>query len=261
MVTVKEPRHPTSEAYRSLRTNLQFSALDTNLRTMSVTSANPSEGKTTTAVNLAIVMAQAGHSVALVDADLRRPRVHKLFGVNNSMGLTDAVVHSDMPATHYLRPTDVENLQLMTSGKIPPNPAELLGSRRMSDLLERLKEAVDVVICDTPPILAVTDAAIVGRQVDGVLMVMNAGKTRMDSAIQATQSLRKVNCHLLGAVLNRLERSTRGYYYYYDGYYTSDDVDDDSSDKSKRSRTSRKGGSSSPKSALEGTVNLAKPEK
>ena len=99
------------------------------------------------------------------------------------------------------------------------------------------------------------------RQVDGIVMVMNAGKTRMDSAIQATHSLRKVNCHILGAVLNRLERSTRGYYYYYDGYYTSDDVDDDSSDKPKRSRTSRKGGSSSPKSALEGTVNLARPEK
>ncbi len=129
MVTVNEPRHPIHPRPTGLATNLQFSAIDTACAALVLTSANPGEGKTTTAVNLAIVMAQAGFSVALIDADLRRPRVHKLFGFNNTMGLTDAVVHSELPASHYLRATTVENLRVMTSGKIPPNPAELLGSR------------------------------------------------------------------------------------------------------------------------------------
>ena len=263
MVTVNEPRHPTSEAYRSLRTNLQFSSIDKDLRTMAVTSANPGEGKTTTSVNLAIVMAQAGFSVALVDADMRRPRIHKLFGFNNSMGLTDAVVHSDLPPSHYLRPTTVDNLRVMTSGKIPPNPAELLASRRMGELLERLKEEVDIVICDSPPALAVTDAAIIGRQVDGIMLVIDTGKTRKDAAMRAVESLRKVDGHILGAVLNRLSRSSRGYYYYYDGYYTSDDPEeDDSSDKPKR-RSSRRDGRPStskpaPQASMEGVVSMVK---
>ena len=265
MVTVNEPRHPTSEAYRALRTNLQFSAIDTDLRSIVVTSANPGEGKTTTAVNLAIVMAQAGFSVALIDADLRRPRVHKLFGFNNTMGLTDAVIHSDLPPSHYLRPTTVENLQVMTSGKVPPNPAELLGSRRMTDLLERLRDEVDLVICDAPPTLAVTDAAIIGRQVDGILLVVDSGKTRRDAGLRAVESLRRVNGHILGAVLNRLSRTSRGYYYYYDGYYTSDaDENEDKSNrkgKSRRSRSSkREGRSTSPSQPLEGVAALAKSE-
>ncbi len=263
MVTVNEPRHPTSEAYRALRTNLQFSAIDTDLRSIVLTSANPGEGKTTTAVNLAIVMAQAGFSVALVDADLRRPRVHKLFGFNNTMGLTDAVVHSDLPASHYLRPTTVENLRVMTSGKIPPNPAELLGSRRMTDLLERLRDEVDLVICDAPPTLAVTDAAIIGRQVDGILLVVDSGKTRKDAGMRAVESLRRVNGHILGAVLNRLSRSSRGYYYYYDGYYTSDPDQDgkDGKGKSRRNRSGkRESRPTAPSQPLEGVATLAKSE-
>ena len=258
MVTVNEPRHPTSEAYRSLRTNLQFSAIDTDLRSIVLTSTNPGEGKTTTAVNLAIVMAQAGYSVALVDADLRRPRVHKLFGFNNTMGLTDAVVHSDLSPSHYLRPTTVDNLRVMTSGKIPPNPAELLGSKRMTELLERLREEVDLVICDAPPALAVTDAAIIGRQVDGILLVVDSGKTRKDAALRAVESLRRVNGHILGAVLNRLSRSTKGYYYY-DGYYTADSDSDGEGKKgkSKRSRSSnRDGRSATSGQPLEGAVTL-----
>lgn len=263
MVTVNEPRHPTSEAYRALRTNLQFSAIDTDLRSIVLTSANPGEGKTTTAVNLAIVMAQAGFSVALVDADLRRPRIHKLFGFNNTMGLTDAVVHSDLPPSHYLRPTTVENLRVMTSGKIPPNPAELLGSRRMTDLLERLRDEVDLVICDAPPTLAVTDAAIIGRQVDGILLVIDSGKTRKDAGMRAVESLRRVNGHILGGVLNRLSRSSRGYYYYYDGYYTSDPDQDgkDGKGKSRRKRSEKpESRPTAPSQSLEGVATLAKSE-
>ena len=225
LIAAKEPRHPISEAFRTLRTNLQFSALDRPLKTLVVTSANPSEGKTTTAANLAVVMAQAGLSVILVDADLRRPRLHELFEVSNSRGLTDAVLHGNPSPTDYVRETKIQGLRLLTSGQLPPNPAELLGSRRMQQLIEHLKNEADVVIFDAPPTLPVTDAAVLGRQVDGVLLVVDAGETRREAALHSVETLRKVNANILGAALNRLSRGSRGYYYQYGYYYYSDGSD------------------------------------
>ncbi len=222
LIAASEPRHPIVEAFRTLRTNLQFSAVDRPLKSLVVTSANPEEGKTTTAANLAVVMAQAGLSVVLVDADLRRPRLHEVFEVSNSQGLTDAVLHGNPSPVDYVRETGIPNLRLLTTGKLPPNPAEFLSSQRMQELIEHLKNEADVLIFDSPPVLAVTDAAVLGRQVDGVLLVVDAGRTRLEAALRSVEALQKVKANILGATLNRLSRRSRGYYYY-DYYYRAEE--------------------------------------
>ena len=143
-----------------------------------MTSSGPSEGKSTTAANLAVVMAQTGQKVILVDADLRRPVIHKVFGVPNNVGTTTALLAGqDVDLAAYLQPTEIENLRVLTSGPIPPNPSELLGSHRMAHVIEQLSQLADLVIFDTPPVLVVTDASVLGRQVDGVLLVADAGGT------------------------------------------------------------------------------------
>ncbi len=160
LITARHPRSPTSEAYRSLRTSLRFSSLDHPLRSLIVTSANALEGKSTMAANLAVVMAQTGSRVVLVDADLRRPMVHKIFQVSNKEGLTN-ILFEDRPVLDgHLQETGIENLRVLPSGPLPPNPSELLGSQKMRGLLEQIKEEADIVVFDTPPILPVTDAVV-----------------------------------------------------------------------------------------------------
>jgi len=221
LVTALEPRSPVSEGYRALRTNIQFSTVDRPLKTLLVTSAGPSEGKSTTAANLGVVMAQAGLKVIVVDSDLRRPALHHLFGIANSRGLTTSLLEEASSLDGTLQATNVENLQVLTSGPLPPNPSELLGSERMRRLVERLKEQADVVVFDSPPALAVTDAAVLAREVDGVLMVVEAGATRREVAVRARDTLARVGANVLGAALNKLSpKGTSGYYYY---YYTSSD--------------------------------------
>lgn len=218
LITASQPRHPITEAYRSLRTSLQFSSIDDNLNTLLVTSATPGEGKTTTAANLAVVLAQSGRSVILVDADIRKPQQHKIFNMPKSPGLTDAMVATNSPLAFFLRETAIPNLRIMTSGKEAPNPAELLGSKRMKQLIEALSTEAEVLLFDAPPLLAVTDAQILSSQVQGVLLVVNTEKTPRAVVARAAESLMRGNGRLLGAVLNRLARSARGYYYYYDSY-------------------------------------------
>ncbi len=222
LITILEPRHPTTEAYRGLRTNLQFSRIDDALDSLLITSASPDEGKTTTAANLAVVMAQSGRSVILVDADLRKPRQHVFFNLSQSPGLTEALIAGDLASANYVRPTPVPNLSVLTSGKIPPNPAELLGSHRMQQLIEQLHTQADLIIFDAPPVLAVTDAQVLASQVKGVLLVIDSEQTRRAGLARAAEALLRANARLLGAVLNRLVRSPRGYYYYdeYSAYYT-----------------------------------------
>ena len=153
--------------------------MDKPIRTLIVTSSGPSEGKSTTSANLAIVMAQTGQKVILVDTDLRRPVLHKTLGVPNNAGITTALLAGDQADMRdYLQPTEIDNLTIMTSGPIPPNPSELLGSQRMKHVIDELSKLADIVIFDTPPVLVVTDAAVLGRQVDGVLLVADAGGTR-----------------------------------------------------------------------------------
>lgn len=213
LVTLSDPRSPAAEAYRSLRTNLEFSSLDEPLRTMVVTSPAPEAGKSTTLANLAVTLAQAGRQVILVDCDLRRPSLHEIFGISNSTGLT-SVILDDTTSALPLRETGVAGLRLLTSGPLPPNPAELLGSRRMADLIRSLCEQADMVLFDAPPVIAVTDAAILASQVDGVLLVLKAGVTRREHAQRARAALDKVNARLVGTVLNNVKLDTSLYGYY-----------------------------------------------
>jgi capsular exopolysaccharide synthesis family protein len=214
------PRSPVSEAYRVVRTNLGFSAINGKLRSILVTSPFPGEGKTTTAANVAVVMAQAGKRVILVDADLRRPAQHKLFQTSNNQGLTTALLDGTTPATAHCRDTAVANLRLLSSGPLPPNPAELLNSQRMRQLLEALQNDADMVIIDSPPVLTVADATILGSQVDGTLVVVYIGRSRRDALINTVDALQKTGTQVLGVVMNRLRSHRAGYYSYY--YYRYD---------------------------------------
>jgi len=205
LIAVSDPRSPISEAYRTLRTNLDFASLDQALKTIAVTSAGVGEGKSTTLANLAIVSAQTGRRVVLVDADLRRPTLHQLFGLGNEAGLTTMVMDDTALTDPPLQTTSVEGLSLLTSGPLPPNPAELLGSRRMAEVIATLAEGADQVFFDTPPVVAVTDAAVLATKVDGVLLVISAGQTRREYARTAVQRLEQINARLVGTVLTNVQ--------------------------------------------------------
>ena len=214
LITLSDPRSPAAEAYRTLRTNLYFSSLDRALETLVVTSAAPGEGKSTTLSNLAVTLAQGEKRTILVDADLRRPTLHTLFDVSNGRGLTTMAVDDSALADPPLLATGIENLRLLSSGPLPPNPAEILGSRRMDEIIAALKARADIVLFDAPPIIVVTDAAVLGTKVDGVLLVISAGKTRREHALRAKELLERVKIRLVGAVLNNAppDKSIGGYY-------------------------------------------------
>ena len=214
LITIAESRSPISEAYRTLRTNLDFAGLDRALKTLVVTSAGVSEGKSTTLANLAIVSAQAGRRVILVDADLRRPTLHQVFGFANDAGLTTMMMDDAALASPPLNQTGVDGLSVLTSGPLPPNPAEVMGSRRMEEIIAALAERADQVLFDTPPVVAVTDAAVLATKVDGVVLVISAGHTRRDHARTAIQRLEQINARLVGAVLTNVQVDTglKGYY-------------------------------------------------
>ena len=235
LITILQPKSPNAEAYRVLRTNLLFSAVDNPPRTLLITSASPGEGKSTTLANLGVVMAQQGQRVILVDSDLRRPTLHRLFQAPNAAGLTNALLHDQPSAAPFLQATLVDNLSLLTSGPLPPNPAELLGSARFGELLRDLQQHADVVLLDSPPALAVTDAPVLARQVDGVLLVVDAGATRRQWAANAQETLSKVGAKVLGVAINRLKPGSSGYYYYYHHYYySSEDGGEESHGKRRR---------------------------
>ena len=232
-------RSPVAESYRTLRTNLTYSALDRPLNTLLITSPTPEEGKSVTAANLGIVMAQAGQPVVVVSCDLRRPTLHTLFDLPNNKGLTNALFEQETGSevNNYLHSTPLDNLWVMPSGPLPPNPAELLGSQRFNELIKRLGQDGRTVILDSPPVLAVADAAILARWVDGVLLVVRAGSTRRQVASQAKEALTKVGANLLGVVLNDVPASGRGYYYYHYYYYS----EDGEGHRKRRRRASKKG--------------------
>jgi non-specific protein-tyrosine kinase len=214
LITLSEPRSPISEAYRTLRTNLDFASLDQALKTLAVTSAGVGEGKSTTLANLAVVSAQAGRDVVLVDADLRRPTLHQIFGLGNEHGLTTVMLDEGALASPPLQETGIEGLSVLTSGPLPPNPAEMMGSRRMEDVIATLAEQAEQVLFDTPPVVAVTDAAVLATKVDGVLLVISASKTRRDNARSAVQRLEQVSARLVGTVLTNAPMGAgfSGYY-------------------------------------------------
>lgn len=177
LVTMANPRSTSSEAYRKLRTNIQFSSIDSQIQTIMIASAASGEGKTTTIGNLAVTYAQEGKKVLLMDTDLRKPAVHLMFNVPNHVGLT-SVLSSQYKVTEVLRETGVEGLHVLSSGPIPPNPSEMIGSRKMTALLVDLKQEYDVILFDTPPVLTVTDALIISSLCDGVILVVSAGKVK-----------------------------------------------------------------------------------
>jgi capsular exopolysaccharide synthesis family protein len=219
LVAFTEPKSAAAEAYRALRTNIQFASPDKPVHVVLATSTSPDDGKSTTIANLAITFAAAGSPTVLVDADLRRPHLHQIFGLSNEAGLTTWVSEvargkdaASVPLP--LQKTQASNLVVLTSGPIPPNPAEILASQRMAELLSLLKSQAEYVLLDAPPIIAVTDAAVLSPRVDGVLLVINAGKTRRDLAIKARDMLRQVNANLLGVVLNNATIDKSAYEYY-----------------------------------------------
>lgn len=212
LITLTDPRSPISEAYRTLRTNLSFYSVDNPIRTLVVTSPAPDEGKSTTIANLAVTMAQSGRRTILVDCDLRRPTLHELFEVDNNTGITSMVLNENAPPS--LRKTEVENLWLLPSGPKPPNPADLLGSRQIDRVLTQLKEQADIVLLDAPPVVGVTDAAVLGAKADGVLLIINAGKTRREHAERAKELLERARVRIIGAALTNAQsdNSLSAYY-------------------------------------------------
>lgn len=234
LVVANEPLSTISEAFRVMRTNIQFAFVDRRLRSFSVTSAGPSEGKSVVLANLATSIAQSGAKVVVIDADLRRPTTHKIFGVSNEDGLSNLILHPEHQAVDYLKETTVENLWLLTTGPLPPNPAELLGSQRMGDIIEELQAFADLVVFDTPPALVVTDAVVVSTRVDGVVVVVDAGHTRRGLIKRVIDELHRVRANVLGFALNRVKIHSGGYYYQYYYYYNEEGKRDSRRD-SKRS--------------------------
>jgi len=223
LITHQVPKSPISETFRTIRTNLQFINPDSPLRTILVTSAMPAEGKTTVAANLAIVLAQLGAKTVLVDSDLRKPVIQKLFGVDSNQGLTD-VLTGKVGLQSVILPTEIETLKVLPSGAVPPNPSELLGSKRMKSVIQRLSEDFDYVVFDSPPTIPVTDAAVLGSEVDGTLLVLELGETERQAFSRAKEMLQNVRASLVGVVLNDVPATHGGYsryhyYHYYQQYY------------------------------------------
>ncbi len=214
------PRSPITEAYRALRTNLRFAALDLERRSFLVTSAGSEEGKTTTVCNLAVAMAQAGQKVLLVDSDLRKPHIHRMFGLANDPGLTN-IIAGDVRLDDCLQETDVENLTILASGPLPPNPSELLDSERMDRLMREMESGFDAVLFDSPPALVVTDATVLAAKVGGVILVLDMGGVSRKAAERTCEILRRAKARLLGACLNKVELAREAYYYTYYYYYYS----------------------------------------
>ena len=243
LISRDEPRSPVTEAFRSIRTAIQFAGVDNPIRLLLVTSSGPSEGKSTVAANLAVVMAQTGKRVVLVDADLRKPMQHRYWDLPNTVGLTGALFFEQEPEEiqKILEETPIPGLWVIPSGQKPHNPSELLGSKKMKQFLDRLLQDFDVVIIDSPPALVVTDPVILAPITDGVLIVTETGSTSEQALVQTTEALRNVGAYIIGAVLNRFGgRGRRGYYYggyyYYHSYYEDDGDRQNGNEKSKRRR-------------------------
>jgi protein-tyrosine kinase len=213
LITHSNSRSPISEQYRTIRTNIQFSS-DLGIRTIVVTSSGPGEGKSTTIANLAVVFAQQGKKTLLIDADMRKPTVHYTFNLDNHLGLT-TILTKRSELLPSIQETDIDHLSVLTTGPIPPNPAELLASQAMKDVLAGVEENFDVILIDTPPVLAVTDAQILANQCDGTILVIKSGETHVDAAVKAKELLVAANAKLLGTVLNSKKINESHYYYYY----------------------------------------------
>ncbi|MDR7002196.1 CpsD/CapB family tyrosine-protein kinase [Neobacillus niacini] len=216
LVAMIDPKSTIAEQYRTIRTNIQFSSVDQEARTLMVTSAGPGEGKSTTVANLAVVLAQQGKKVLLVDADLRKPTVHYTFNKTNTFGLT-SVLTKQVKLEEAVVESAERNLFVLSSGPIPPNPAELLSSMAMEVFLENALEEYEMVLFDAPPVLAVTDAQILANKCDGTILVVSSGKTEKDKLEKAKELLEAAQSKIVGVVLNNKKIDSKSNYYYYYG--------------------------------------------
>ena len=216
LVTSVNARSIVTEQFRTLRTNINFSMPDKELKTLIFTSASPGEGKSTVAANSAVVFAQEGKRVLLVDADMRKPTVHYTYHVTNTIGLSNLLTRQAI-LEDVLKDTEIENLQLITCGPIPPNPAELIGSQTMERMMVEMKEKFDVIIFDAPPVLSVADAQILSNKCDGTILVMSSGETEKTELLKAKEALVSSNANIIGVVLNNFELSKDHHYYQYYG--------------------------------------------
>ena len=220
LVTQNDPKNPAAEAYRVIRTSVQFAQAGKELQTIALTSCTPNEGKSTTIANLAVVLTQAGKSVLLIDCDMRNPTVHKNFNLSNKVGLSSCISMGTEVAD-AVQATGIEGLDALTAGVIPPNPSELLGSERMQNILQRAKEEYDYVLIDTPPVLPVTDSLVLGSMVDGLILVIDSGEIKVEMAREVKNQLVHAGANILGVVLNKVRSEHHGYgygYYYYYGH-------------------------------------------
>ena len=216
IVTQHDPKSPVAEAYRSLRTNFQFATLRKASKTIMITSSLPGEGKTTTAVNFAVSMSDLGKRVVIVDTDLRRPNVHRALRMQRGPGLAD-VLQEKANLADVILPTQSENLWMISSGRVPPNPSELINSETMAQVMRELKKTFDVVVCDAPSTLVVTDPVILATHVDSIILVVSANRTRRETVLRAKKIIETANPRIAGAVLNGLKITSRHHHYYY--YY------------------------------------------
>ncbi len=236
-VSASDPRSPTAEAYRSLRTNVSYTGVDRPVRTILVTSAEPGEGKSTTISNLGVVLAQNGNRVIIADCDMRHPKLHEYFNLPNRLGISSLFVKPD-ELSNVIQPTAVNGLSLLTTGALPANPAELMGSKAMQNILGLMRQSADVILIDTPPLLAVTDAAALAPSVDGVILVIQPGKTRSSAFQQSLDQLQQVKARVLGVVLNNVVTKGKSYGYHYREYrnYTAYQGYYGTPDKTKKAR-------------------------
>lgn len=221
LIAHNDLKNPATEAYRVIRTSIQFAQAGKELKTLAVTSCTPNEGKSTTIANLAVVLTQAGKSVLIIDCDMRNPTVHKNFGLSNKLGLSSCI-SMDTPLSAAVQATKVDNLYALTGGVIPPNPSELLGSERMRELLQEAREIYDYVLIDLPPVLPVADALIVGRFVDGMILVIASAEIKVEMARDVKNQLVNAGANILGVVLNKVRSEHHGYGYGYYYYYGND---------------------------------------
>lgn len=217
MITVTAPTSVDTEQFNTIRTNIKFSNVDKDYKTLMVTSSSMSEGKSTVSANIATAFAKQGLHTLLVGSDLRRPTINATFGIDNPQGLSNYLSERNFDINSIIYKTSVKNLYVMPSGPIPPNPSELIGSKRMAELIKKLSEQLDLVIFDAPPVLSVTDAQIVSTNVDGTILVVRANKTEKNAVKEAVRVIKQVGGHIIGTVLNDVEVKGSGYYGYY-GY-------------------------------------------
>jgi capsular exopolysaccharide synthesis family protein len=216
LITVQDPKAVVSEQFKTIRTNINFSMPDKDLKSLVITSSTPGEGKSTNSANIAVVFAQSGKRVLLVDCDMRKPTAHFTFGLKNVKGLSNLLTRQNS-INEVVQDTMVQGLQIITSGLIPPNPAELLASQTMDRLIEELTAQFDLVIFDAPPVLSVTDAQIVANKVDGTILVVYAGKTEKENILKSKEVLMASKANILGVVLNHFKLEKEHFYYQYYG--------------------------------------------